>query len=267
MAGSSKDPWDKLDILGRIFSGIVLVVIAMVIKSGSERIAFSMQSGQLVQSLIADLTTQDQQARQDVALLALDHSIGAENPPLVSDIAERLFRDTQSRDSARSHALGGVAFRVLEHRAPQRAQLIRDSLESLVQEERATLVSNPDTAMLAMQRAPAASELIARVFPSIVYVQFRNEDERSTATALQQALLASGFNVPGVEHVDAQYRNWVRYFHPEDQALAERAARRSEAFLAERGHVVEFRVQDLSGSGYNPPRGQVELWMNLQATG
>lgn len=98
MPGSPKDSWDKLDAIGKLVSSILLVIIAMAIKFGSDRIAFSLQSGQLVQSLIMDLTTAEQQTRQDVALLALDHSIGNENPPLVSEIAERLFRDTQSQD-------------------------------------------------------------------------------------------------------------------------------------------------------------------------
>jgi hypothetical protein len=93
----AKDSWDKLDTIGKIVSSLVLVVIAMFIKSGSERIAFSLQSGQLVQSLISDLTTQEQQTRQDVALLALDNSIGDEKPRMVAAIAERLSATRRTR--------------------------------------------------------------------------------------------------------------------------------------------------------------------------
>ncbi|MCU0627791.1 MAG: hypothetical protein MUF21_15150 [Gemmatimonadaceae bacterium] len=92
--GGSKDGWDKLDVLGRLVSGVVLAVIAFILKTGADDIAAAQQRGELVRSLITDLTTRDQAARQDIALIALDHSIGERTPQLVVEIAERLASDT-----------------------------------------------------------------------------------------------------------------------------------------------------------------------------
>ena len=262
----AKDSWDKLDTIGKIVSSLVLVVIAMFIKTGSERIAFSLQSGQLVQSLISDLTTKDQQTRQDVALLALDNSIGDEKPQMVAAIAERLFRDTQEQDSARMHALGSVAFRVLEKRDPDRAAAIRASLDSLINNSRAAVVSNPDTAAPQLQQAPVESQLITRVFNSIVYVQFRNENERTLAQALRDTLNSAGLHSPAIDQENGNYRNWVRYFHPEDRNLAVTASELASAVARKKGHTVEFRVQDLSGNTrFRAGKGHVEVWINLAA--
>jgi hypothetical protein len=262
----AKDSWDKLDTVGKIISSLVLVVIAMFIKTGSERIAFSLQSGQLVQSLISDLTTKEQQTRQDVALLALDNSIGDEKPQMVAAIAERLFRDTQEQDSARAHALGSVAFRVLERRDPQRAEAIRASLDSLINNDRAAVVSNPDTAVAQTAQAPVQSQLITRVFNSIVYVQFRNENERRIAQALRDTLNATGLHSPAIDQEDGNYRNWVRYFHADDRGLATTAADLAAAVARKNGHTVQFKVQDLSGNTrFRAGKGHVEVWINLAA--
>jgi len=66
---TSKSTWDKLDVLGKLISSVLLATIAIVIKYGADNIATSLQSGQLVQSLIADLTTQETGTRQDIALI------------------------------------------------------------------------------------------------------------------------------------------------------------------------------------------------------
>ncbi len=60
-----KDLWDKMEIVGRLFSGIVLVAIAMVLKTGADSVSSSLQTGNLVQTLIGDLTTEG--TRRDVA--------------------------------------------------------------------------------------------------------------------------------------------------------------------------------------------------------
>ena len=110
MPGSDKpkDLWDKADIVGKLFSGVILALIAFVIKSGADDIAASQRQGELVRSLIADLTTKDQHTRQDLALIALNHSVGEQNPSLVIEIAERLVIDTtgySSGDRAANQAL------------------------------------------------------------------------------------------------------------------------------------------------------------------
>ena len=56
---SEKDIWNKLDVIGKITASILLVVISLVIKCSADKVASSMKRGELLQTLITDLTTKD----------------------------------------------------------------------------------------------------------------------------------------------------------------------------------------------------------------
>jgi 5-carboxymethyl-2-hydroxymuconate isomerase len=184
---------------------------------------------------------------------------------MVAAIAERLFRDTQDRDSTNTHALGSIAYKVLQHRDSERASQISAQLDSLIAQSRATLVSNPDTAVIAQQQAPADAQLVTRVFSNVVYIQFMHENERQLASQLRAELNAADMHAPGIELKQGNYKNWVRYFHADDRALAETVAAQAARLASKPGHAVTFRVQDLSAKSFRAPKGQVEVWINLAA--
>ncbi len=94
-----KDFWDKMDVLGRVFAGVVLVGIGVVLKTGADSVKQSLETGNLVQTLIEDLTTEG--ARRDVALIALNRSVGEEKRGMVAKIAERLILDIAESESDR----------------------------------------------------------------------------------------------------------------------------------------------------------------------
>lgn len=71
-----RDNWDKLDIIAKLLSGVVLVVIALAIEYGTEKIATSLHKGELVEKLIDDLTELND--KQDIALIALDYAVKKE---------------------------------------------------------------------------------------------------------------------------------------------------------------------------------------------
>ncbi len=118
---SSKDIWDKIDILSKIVSGIVLVLIAIVLKFGADKISSSLQTGQLVQSLIVDLSSPDTiKIRQEIALVALDQVLWKQNPELVLKVCERIVLNTDQYDQIS----GVLAFEILKSRAPIRADAL-----------------------------------------------------------------------------------------------------------------------------------------------
>jgi hypothetical protein len=274
-----KDRWDKADIIGKFFSGVVLAVIALMIKTGTDDISAAQGRGDLVRQLIADLTTKDQRTRQDLALIALNRSVGEQTPQLVVEVAERLVLDTMgySTDRAAAQALGSVAFRILQERDPARADEVRQQLEQQFEQivssdslGRAALRSDPDTS-----RHPAATagdstrraitDVLARVSSSVVYIQFQGGVQRSVVEELRRRLSGSGFVAPGVERITKPFSSAVRYFHPGDSVLADSAARITRAFLEERGlGVGEFRAQNLAALGSRVPRGQVEVWVSVR---
>lgn len=274
---TTKNIWDKLDVVGKLISGIVLVVIALLVKIGADNIASSLQTGDLVQSLIADLTTKDERARQDIALIALNHSVGDQKGELVAEIAERLFWDLGGLES-----LGGVAFQILEQRNPERAEEIREELLSgaSTPESREHLRSSADTSEQRVEPAPPPppeetyiqaqvlspqARLLARAFPNLIYIQFHGEGNRKLAEGLQVQLQKEGFYAPGVEQVDQSYPNGVRFFHVEDRKLAQKVVDIAESFLDEQGKSRKFQLKDFSRSEFaaRVPRGQVEVWINL----
>jgi hypothetical protein len=280
-SGRSKDAWDKADILGKLLSGVVLAVIAFVIKSGTDDIAASQQRGELVRSLIADLTTKEQRTRQDLALIALNHSVGDDRPDLVIEIAARLASDTTgyaAGDDAALQALGSVAFQILRQRAPARADSLKEVLQRRFEVQvssdstvRAALRSAPDTGSRALppasgdSAARAASAILAPLSSRVVYIQFQGTIQRAVMEKLRQRFSQTGLAAPGVERIATPFTSSVRYFHPDDRALADSAAALTRAFLRdERVNVPEVPVQDLSARRLRVPRGQIEVWVSVR---
>lgn len=272
-----KDRWDKLDIVGKLISGVVLALIAVIIKSGTDRIAAAQHRGELVRALIADLTTKDQRTRQDIALIALDHSVGDDNPQLVIEIAERLVLDTtgySTADRAETQTLGSVAFRVLKKRNPARADSLKHELEqrfaagvSSDSGVRASLRSDPDTSRPLAAKdssARAATSLISPVSSNVVFLQFQGNVRREAMERLRKSLDEAGFVAPGVEYIAKPFRSSVRYFYPEDSLQAARAAKISADFLQrERLNAGPVSLQNMSRRGLRVPRGQIEVWLTV----
>lgn len=177
-----------------------------------------------MQSLIEGLTTRDEQARQDIALIALDGAIGDDKPEMVVQIAEQVLvsrQETSPEDT--------VAFRIISDRRPEKSEEILQRLKRLNPQKAQEVASNsvaqepPSRSEPAVQEQTPAAQVsaqaskIARVFSSIVYIQFRNPDNRALVVKLQQFLSGRGFFVPGVEQIDANFTSSIRYFHAEDE--------------------------------------------------
>jgi hypothetical protein len=244
---STKDKWDKSDFIRKYVSSILLAVIALLVKVGSDDIAKSLQMGNLVQSLIADLTTKNEQTRQDIALIALNHSIGDKKPKLVVEIADRILQDmlespsTQTSDGRK--ALSGIAFKIIEQRNPERAEEIRKQPFSQDQ-----------------------ARMLTVAFPNLIYIQFRGQGNRQLAEGVRVQLQKKGLYTPEIEQVDDEdYQNDVRFFYVEDSLLAQEVVRITETFLSEQGKPRKFQLLDLSRSEWaaKASKGQVEVWINL----
>lgn len=282
MPGTEKqrDFWDKVDILSKLLSGVVLALIALVIKWGTDEIAASHRRGDLVRSLISDLTTKEARTRQDLALIALNHSVGDQNARLMTEIAERLVVDTSgyaAGDRAAIHALESVAFQILRERDSTRAKAVQQVLErrfevraSSDSTTRAALRSTPDPAQAAAptptadSSAIAVADIIAPIESKVAFIQFQGRVTRETMHGLRAELNRNGFVAPDVERVVFPFNSAVRYFHPEDRAVAESAAAHTLRYLREKGLVTELPVRDYSNRGFRSPPGQIEVWISIR---
>ncbi len=107
-------------------------------------------------------------------------------------------------------------------------------------------------------RAPAGQST-----PRVV-LQYSDAGDRGRVDALRYALQAelAPAQVPLGEKVSARGNGDVRYFFPDDKALAERVARATELALARQGVTVRLRPQARSAKEF--PRaapGTVEVWL------
>lgn len=265
----TKDFWDKMDIIGKLLTGVVLGLLTIVIKlgadkiqEGSEHVAAAQKNGQLVQSLVNDLSKPEGGIRQDIAIIALDRSIGSEDPNLVLDIAEQLVRN---RPKDQNGGFAFVAFQIIERRDRARADQIKSELLGSIAEtpeQRDKLISNADTSSQPEKSPAPDSRLISAAFPKIVYLQFRGDLKRTLVEEFRKSLNDQGLPSPGVERVAGSYASNVRFFNDEDREQANVLATKAKQFFESKGCPIEFQLTDLSNSRFKTQKGHFEIWIS-----
>jgi hypothetical protein len=252
-----KDLWDKLNVLGKLTSAILLAAITILLKYGIDDITVSLEKGQLVQKLLDDLTTQNQNVRQDIALIALNHSIGKHDPLLVLEIAEQVFKSRGKSDDLTNDA----AFSIIQQLNPTKAKQIA---LSIAKDEQSNLRSDANTSPESTKRVSTDAQFVAKVFPRIVYIQFKHENSRETAKDIQKFLQQKDISAPGVERVDEKFPNSIRYFHQEDIQFAKEINRILKDFFKSNSQNIVFKLDNLSQSKFKVPTGHIEIWMNIE---
>lgn len=287
-----KDGWDKADTAGKLISGLMLGTISVALgfftffyqKAESEK-ANALKKGELIQKMIGELLQTDEGIKRDVVLIALDNSIDMDDPVL-ADIVEHLYRNS----SDPSDKALKVAFRILEKRRPELAKEINNEAQEklLNAETRAEVRSLPGeipagnelpvlpkksdgpvspTMETQKRESPVlnvARQIAAASPKQVVYIQYKNAALQSKMNELKETLAGQGFFAPGVEHVDRNYANSIRYFNKEDAAQAAQIAQMVSDFFKACGgpafSPVEFK-------GFKAPKGQIEVWINLDCLG
>jgi hypothetical protein len=234
---------------------------------GTDKISSSLQTGQLVQSLIADLSSPDtSKIRQEIALVALDQTLWDQNQELVLQICERIIRNADQYDQI----TGTLAFEILETRNPARAQLIKEEITNAFTTKVAVpTLSGTDSSKVIQATTYQVSEnpkLLTRVKKNSVYLHFANEKDRVKIRSLQKDLIESGFSVPGIQRVDGNYKIDIRFFHPEDLVLVGSIEQiikdhlRTEGITIEKIPVKNFSKTTLQNK---TPLGLIEVWINF----
>lgn len=253
-----RDIWSKLEIVGKLISGVILVIIALYIDRGSEKIAQALSSGDLTQKLLEDLASTDsaRTLRHEIALAALDQTVYAQNRELVLAVCERIIRNASYRGTDRIYA-----YEILRSRDSTRALALLHSIARSAPE------SSSVEAISAV--APPRDEVVQQIVQEIVdartgnvvFVQFRGGIQRDVMQGLQQRLIAAGYNTPGIERVPGTYRSSVRYFHPQDAPLADSVAALTRAYFQARNESLDIAAADFTATKYKVPAGQIEVWI------
>ena len=264
-----RDFWDFADLIVKLGSGVILLWFTVVVKQGTEDIATAMRKGELVQRLIGDLTaTPDARIRQDLAIIAMDGSIGADDSDMVAAIVEKLF-DVRPTTTA-NELTNDTAFEVLSRRSPERAKNLRERIlkvlsDSSVRQNAVSAATLPPAGGADSQTAPepaAEVKAAAAVFPNLLYIQFQGQITRELINDLRRVHQDDGIAAPAAERLAGDYRSAVRYFHEDDRAKAETVAARSTRFFQEKNCPLPIGVEPVTSLRSKVPPGQLELWIN-----
>lgn len=260
----TKDLFDRIDLIGKLVSSVLISgILGFFIQKSAQKIAFSIETGKLTQSLISDLSASnpENQLRQEIALAALDGSIGDDKSELVANVAERIVASKSGVDAPTAK----YALEVLKRRNPKRYQEIVKQQAQVIQSLAArnpaesTTQSSASSPIATPEQVNAVSQAIARTFNGIVFIQYQNGDQKRALDQLKSELMSQGMSVPNLEQVEGKYANSIRYFSPDDLALAAQIKAIVESHNAD--PEKSFEILDYSSAGYNVPQGQIEIWV------
>lgn len=269
----SKSFWDILDILSKFTTGFLLVVIAFVLDIGSKRIAQSNEESKIIQSLIEDLTTKQAESRNDVALLSLEKYLVAKtddknferNKAYITEVAETILRQRIHDDSSFSLE-SSIPFKIVNKYDTAEANLV---LTQYSQNKRDTININqgsPLTALTVNNLQPIAqsknateANVISSFNKKFCYIQYNNNAAADKVREFQNTLKSKEWIAPGIDYVEGNYNNIVKYFNAEDKQLAERCAALAKASLD-----ADFKIVPILSSKYKVPKGQLEVWINVK---
>jgi hypothetical protein len=275
---TNRDIWDILDIL---VGNIILVAIPIVIGVVGNNISQSLEKGQLVDSLLDDLTTEN---RQDIALIALDAAIpppkSEEEDDQVVEIAKvvlkgRIAQETpsvQAQNQNQRKLDSSTASRIIQHRKPQTgkdlvAAITIEALNELPSEKKRSLLDLSDPKQVKSNTITAqkqTAEVIADVLPSdvkLTYIQYKTN--LRIAEELRTYLQDKGVVTPRIEQVKSIKRDDIRFSSESDRKNAEKLKSEIEKFFREKHNITkDFELIDLSTRGYKVPSGQFEIWIN-----
>jgi hypothetical protein len=284
---AEKDSWDKFDIL---FKTLVLGLIPIAIGVAANGVADSLKRGQLIQSLVDNLSQRD--TKRDIALIALNDAISAKkkcrvlglfncsvdvsNDP-VSQIASVLIGDSldealEKQQSPKELAVakyiltesarGDIRFyevkfgqRFRELKANAQSVAISNADARPTQDDIAKQANISQTIAALDTKKSKSNESVSLPGVRLVYIQYGSD--QNLAKRVQTLLVSNKVAAPGTEQVQGVTRSSIRYSGAADKPAAESL----RLLLMKEININTDDMIDLSKSGYRVPSGQFEVWI------
>ncbi len=269
-----KSFWDILDILSKFTTGFLLVIIAFVLDVGSKRIAQSNEESKIIQSLIEDLTTKQAESRNDVALLSLEKYLVSKpdeknferDKAYITEVAETILRQRIHEDSSFSLE-SSIPFKIVNKYDTTQANIVlteysesRIDASKTVNQNITLTAKAVDTLQPLVQSKNATEANVLSSFnKKFCYIQYNNSAAAGKVRNFQNTLKSKEWIAPGIQYVDGNYDNIVKYFDADDKPLAEKCAA-----LAKANFNNDFKTVPILSSKYKVPKGQLEVWINIK---
>ena len=279
-----KDFWDKLDISGKFFNGVIIALLLFLGSHFANKFADKMKKADLQKSLISDLSALDNNIRRDIALITLDYAFPEEDSSVVADIAEIIYNESyalnakgfnqKQQDSFQRVSNTAVAYIILAKRIPSRAQAIQSRVFN------AAFTSYEDTFIRTSQRSPSdtskpeknyGSALLAKNNPALVqqinaiyktsiFIQYQGDT--SDFSAFAALCQSKGWFVPPKEKIRPSIKTEkaIRYFHAEDKKASYSVRDCMSTTLKIK--TENIKIEFLGKKYPNIPKGQIEVWIN-----
>jgi hypothetical protein len=264
MAGE-KDFWDKTEVLTKVFTGIILVIIGFIIKNGADKIAQANQESQIIQKLIEDLTAEKASARNDIALMTLEHyllkenknSLDENNRKFLSNIAESILSVRLMQDST-LRSDNQFSIQVLkEYDTIRYKQFYTDlQLRKIKNNTPKDIVTDPMKKVPIGNSTPEEAMAVRTIAKKQVYIQYADSSNQSAVQKLQAVCNKKGWSAPEIGRVRGSYGSIIRYFNQQDTAYAKKVKHIADSVL-QKSFVI---VADIS-TDYTVPVGQAEIWI------
>lgn len=284
---AEKDSWDKFDIL---FKTLVLGLIPIAIGVAANGVADSLKRGQLIQSLVDNLSQRD--TKRDIALIALNDAITAKkkcrvlgffncsvdvsNDP-VAQIASVLIGESleEALDKKQypkelsvaqyiltESARGDIRF--YEAKFGQRLRKLKANAQSVAisnadarptQNDIAKQANISQTIAALDTKKSKSNESASLSDVRLVYIQYGND--QNLAKKVQSLLVNNKVAAPGTEQIQGVTRSSIRYSGAADKPAADLL----RLLLMKEIGIDTDDMIDLSKSGYRVPSGQFEVWL------
>jgi len=255
-----RDFWDILEIIGRLFNALVIALLGIAVTVGTNKITTSLKYGDLTQKMISDLSSTDQKGKiaSDLSLLTLNRIIGDDNPALVVEIADRIYKNDSVRSDESSTALN-----ILLERAPGKAMKYKQEAREMITKNRNNVISSPEshdtTASPVKSVTPGQQSIINSISKALrnrIYIQ-TNQDKQNLVP-LRKSLQEMGFEVPEIEMIHKPFTASVRYFNLEDAGNAENIL----SLCVKMFPGKNIRIIKLQNKDNQVPVGQIEVWIS-----
>lgn len=255
----AKDTWEKFDIISKFLGSVILVIIAFLIKSGTEQVTQSNEKSKIVNTLISDLSD-DKKVRQDIALIALDNYLSKKDDSLICLIAERIILNDKKEKWDSSSLLISerrVAFNIIKKRDITRANNLVNALASSRERLPVTAPSNGDTARPVKISVSKEANLLAELSNKIVYIQWHGKKE--AAEKIRAICNSRGWTSPVSESINYDFSSDIRFFHKEDSVFAVRVKHLADS-------ITKSDIQLIHVKYYTKavPPGQIEVWIGTK---
>jgi hypothetical protein len=262
-----RDNWDKLETLTRVFNGVLIATLTVVIGYGTDQVAESVKYGELIRKLLTNLSIENDSGKikRDLSLITLNRTIGDEKPQLIADMSEVICKSDSANIGEKT-----VAFNILKERDSTRAKSLQQSfLKNRIVSLNDTFVRKNSISMAEASPSdqdpvPNLSNLLverngqSQIGSSTTTVFIQTNKNRQNLAKIQNSLSAKGYLVPVVQEIDKHFQNSVRYFNPEDAAEASAIIQTMEKINPK----WKCQIQLLKNTNNKVPVGHIEVWLH-----